>query len=65
MVPQPAADPIEAISSSTIVWARYPSETRAQILSRLVAASSNRYARSSSSFGWGRVNVGAAGVSPL
>ena len=64
MVPQPAADPIEAISSSTIVWARYPSETRAQILSRLVAASSNRYARSSS-LGWGRVNVGAAGVSSL
>lgn len=41
---------------TALVWARYPTETRAQILSRLVAASSNRNARSSS-FGWGRVNV--------
>ncbi|WP_022823012.1 S8 family peptidase [Hymenobacter norwichensis] len=44
---------------AALVWARYPIETRAQIMSRLVAASSNRNARSSS-FGWGRVNVAAA-----
>ena len=44
---------------TALVWARYPTETRAQIMSRLVAASSNRNARSSN-FGWGRVNVGAA-----
>ncbi|UOQ70744.1 S8 family peptidase [Hymenobacter cellulosilyticus] len=44
---------------AAVVWSRYPSETRAQIMSRLVANSSNRNARSSS-FGWGRVNVGAA-----
>jgi subtilisin family serine protease len=44
---------------TALVWSRYPSETRAQILNRLVAASSNRSARSSS-FGWGRVNVAAA-----
>jgi subtilisin family serine protease len=50
---------------TAVVWARYPAESRAQIMSRLVAASSNRNARSSS-FGWGRVNVGAAvGVLPL
>ena len=50
---------------TALVWARYPTETRAQIMSRLVAASSNRNARSSS-FGWGRVNVGAAvGTLPL
>ena len=44
---------------TALIWAKYPTETRAQIMSRLVAASSNRNARSSS-FGWGRVNVGAA-----
>ncbi|MDF7811381.1 S8/S53 family peptidase [Hymenobacter sp. YC55] len=44
---------------TALVWSRYPTETRAQIMSRLVAASSNRNARSSS-FGWGRVNVAAA-----
>ena len=44
---------------TAMVWASYPTETRAQILGRLVAASSNRAARSSS-FGWGRVNVAAA-----
>ena len=50
---------------TALVWARYPTETRAQIMSRLVAASSNHNARSSS-FGWGRVNVGAAlGAMPL
>ncbi|MCC2544970.1 S8/S53 family peptidase [Hymenobacter sp. BT175] len=49
---------------TALVWSRYPSETRAQILSRLVAVSSNRYARSSS-FGWGRVNVAAALPAPL
>lgn len=50
---------------TALVWARYPAETRAQIMSRLVAASSNRNARSSN-FGWGRVNVAAAvGVQAL
>ena len=50
---------------TALVWARYPTETRAQIMARLVAASTNRNARSSS-FGWGRVNVGAAlGALPL
>ena len=50
---------------TALVWARYPTETRAQVLARLVAASSNRAARNAS-FGWGRVNVGAAvGVLPL
>ncbi|PJJ60264.1 S8 family peptidase [Hymenobacter chitinivorans] len=50
---------------AAVVWSRYPAESRAQIMSRLVASSSNRNARSSS-FGWGRVNVGAAvGVLPL
>ena len=50
---------------TALVWARYPTETRAQIMGRLVAASSNRTARNSS-FGWGRVNVGAAlGTLPL
>ncbi|WP_375435537.1 S8/S53 family peptidase [uncultured Hymenobacter sp.] len=48
---------------TALVWSRYPTETRAQIMSRLVAASSNRNARSSS-FGWGRVNVGAAVSAP-
>ncbi|RYU80487.1 S8 family peptidase [Hymenobacter persicinus] len=50
---------------TAVLWAKYPTETRAQIMSRLVAASSNRNARSST-FGWGRVNLGAAvGVLPL
>lgn len=50
---------------TALVWAKYPTETRAQIMNRLVAASSNRNARNSS-FGWGRVNVGAAlGALPL
>ena len=50
---------------TALVWAKYPTETRAQIMGRLVAASSNRTARSSS-FGWGRVNVAAAlNVTPL
>ena len=50
---------------TALVWAKYPTETRAQIMSRLVAASSNRNARNGS-FGWGRVNVGAAlGALPL
>ena len=50
---------------TALVWAQYPTETRAQIMSRLVAASSNRNARNGS-FGWGRVNVGAAlGALPL
>jgi subtilisin family serine protease len=50
---------------TALIWARYPTETRAQIMSRLVAASSNRNARNGS-FGWGRVNVGAAlGALPL
>jgi subtilisin family serine protease len=50
---------------TALVWAKYPTETRAQIMARLVAASSNRAARSSS-FGWGRVNVTAAlGALPL
>jgi len=50
---------------TALVWARYPGESREQIMSRLVAASSNRSARSSS-FGWGRVNVAAAvGVGAL
>lgn len=50
---------------TALIWAKYPTETRAQIMGRLVAASSNRTARSSS-FGWGRVNVATAlGVMPL
>ncbi|TGE28747.1 S8 family peptidase [Hymenobacter metallicola] len=50
---------------AAVVWSRYPTESRAQIMSRLVASSSNRAARSSS-FGWGRVNVAAAvGALPL
>ncbi|MCB2376869.1 S8/S53 family peptidase [Hymenobacter sp. BT635] len=50
---------------AAVVWARYPNESRTQIMSRLVASSSNRNARSSS-FGWGRVNVAAAvGALPL
>ncbi|QIX63322.1 S8/S53 family peptidase [Hymenobacter sp. BT18] len=50
---------------AALVWAQYPNETRTQIMGRLVAASSNRAARSSS-FGWGRVNVAAAlGAQPL
>ncbi|TGE24519.1 serine protease [Hymenobacter aquaticus] len=50
---------------AAVVWARYPAESRAQIMSRLVANSSNRTARNGN-FGWGRVNVGAAvGVLPL
>jgi subtilisin family serine protease len=50
---------------AAVVWSRYPTESRAQIMSRLIASSSNRNARSSS-FGWGRVNLGAAvGVLPL
>jgi subtilisin family serine protease len=44
---------------AAVVWARYPTESRAQIMSRLVAASSNRSARSST-LGWGRMNVAAA-----
>ncbi|GAA3947840.1 S8 family serine peptidase [Hymenobacter algoricola] len=50
---------------TAVLWARYPTETRAQIMSRLVAASSNRMARSGS-FGWGRVNLASAvGALPL
>ncbi|WP_261990310.1 S8 family peptidase [Hymenobacter sp. BT188] len=50
---------------TALVWAQHPAETRAQIMSRLIAASSNRTARSSS-FGWGRVNAAAAvGALPL
>ena len=49
---------------TAMVWARYPAETRAQIMSRLVAASSNRNARSGS-FGWGRVNVWQAVGGPV
>jgi subtilisin family serine protease len=49
---------------AAVVWSKYPTETRAQIMSRLVAASSNRTARSSS-FGWGRVNLATAVGVPL
>ena len=50
---------------TALIWAKYPTETRAQIMSRLVAASSNVNARNGS-FGWGRVNVATAlGVTPL
>ena len=50
---------------TALIWAKYPTETRAQIMSRLVAASSNRASRNGS-FGWGRVNVATAlGVTPL
>ena len=50
---------------TALVWAQYPTETRAQIMGRLVAASSNHAARNGS-FGWGRLNVAAAlGVTPL
>ncbi|TGD80473.1 S8 family peptidase [Hymenobacter wooponensis] len=44
---------------AALVWSRYPADTRAQLMNRLIAASSNRTARSSS-FGWGRVNVATA-----
>ncbi|MGY2133363.1 S8 family peptidase [Hymenobacter sp. HD11105] len=44
---------------TALVWAKYPTETRAQIMNRLVAASSNRSARSST-LGWGRINVATA-----
>ena len=50
---------------TALIWAKYPTETRAQIMGRLVAASSNRNARNGN-FGWGRVNVATAlGVIPL
>ena len=48
---------------AAVVWARYPTETRTQILARLVAASSNR-SRRDTSFGWGRVNVATAVGAP-
>ncbi|MBT9392436.1 S8/S53 family peptidase [Hymenobacter sp. NST-14] len=48
---------------AAVIWARYPSDTRAQLLNRLVAASSNR-ARRDASFGWGRVNVATAVGAP-
>ncbi|MCA8830076.1 S8 family peptidase [Hymenobacter pini] len=44
---------------AAVVWSKYPTETRAQIMSRLVAASSNRAARDAN-FGWGRVNLASA-----
>jgi len=50
---------------TALLWAKYPTETRAQIMARLVAASSNRNARNGN-FGWGRVNLAAAlGALPL
>ncbi len=50
---------------AAVVWSQHPTETAAQIKARLVAASSNRNARSST-LGWGRVNLGAAvGALPL
>ncbi|GAB3223957.1 hypothetical protein GCM10027346_03580 [Hymenobacter seoulensis] len=50
---------------TAVLWAKYPFETRAQIMSRLVAASSNRFGRSST-LGWGRVNLATAvGAVPL
>ena len=48
---------------AALVWARYPSETRAQLLNRLVAASSNR-TRRDPNFGWGRVNIATAVGTP-
>ncbi|UYZ64216.1 S8/S53 family peptidase [Hymenobacter weizhouensis] len=48
---------------AAVVWSRYPTESRAQIMSRLVAASSNR-TRRDASFGWGRVNVAEAVGAP-
>lgn len=44
---------------AAVVWSKYPAETRAQIQSRLVAASSNRNSRDPN-FGWGRVNLASA-----
>ncbi|RSK44011.1 S8 family serine peptidase [Hymenobacter rigui] len=44
---------------AAVVWSKYPTETRAQIMSRLVAASSNRSSRDPN-FGWGRVNLASA-----
>jgi subtilisin family serine protease len=44
---------------AALVWAKYPGESRQQVLDRLILASSN-YPNRSSQFGWGLVNAGLA-----
>lgn len=44
---------------AALVWSRFPTLTRDQILNKLIVNSSN-YPGRSSSFGWGRINVDAA-----
>jgi subtilisin family serine protease len=44
---------------AALVWARFPSLTRDQVLNKLIVSSSN-YPTRSSKFGWGRINADAA-----
>jgi subtilisin family serine protease len=44
---------------AALVWSRFPTLTRDQVLSKLITNASN-YPTRSSKFGWGRVNVDAA-----
>lgn len=44
---------------AALVWSKYPSYTRDQILNKLITTSAN-YPNKNGSFGWGNLNAGAA-----
>lgn len=48
-----------AAGIAALVWSRFPTYTRTQILNKLVMTSSN-YPTKNSSYGWGNLNAGAA-----
>jgi len=44
---------------AALVWSRFPSYSREQVLNKMITTSSN-YPSKSSSFGWGNLNANAA-----
>jgi subtilisin family serine protease len=48
-----------AAGIAALVWSKYPSYTRDQVLSKLITTSAN-YPTKNSSYGWGNMNAGAA-----
>lgn len=48
-----------AAGIAALVWSRFPSFTREQVLNKLISTSAN-YPTKNSSYGWGNMNAGAA-----
>ena len=48
-----------AAGIAALVWSRFPSYTRDQVLNKLISTSAN-YPTKNSSYGWGNINAGAA-----